>query len=216
MATPRLRPLPHPVHVALPRPPGPGPFGPHPLHPRPPVPRELDKFRRFREGAFRDALDPIIIEFASSLARPFAPDDYLAIVREVFRWVRDAIRYQADPGLVQDFSSAAEVLHRGRGNCVLKSKLAVAMLRALGLDADIVPVWDREGRLPHVYIRVRFPGSSRVEGNIDGWLYAEMTIRGAELGQDPRAIASNPETGKLPLSGGPEPAYLRPPGSVLD
>lgn len=165
---------------------------------------------RFRHGAFVDALDPVIIEIASTIARPFAPDDYLAIVREVFRWVRDAIRYQADPGLIQDFSPARAVLERGRGNCVLKSKLAVAMLRALGMDADIVPVWDAKGNLPHVYIRVRFPGSHLVEGNRQGWLYAEMTIRGAELGMNPAAIASNPQTGKLPLSGGPEPDYLKP------
>jgi len=164
--------------------------------------------------AFRDALDPIIVEFASRLARPFAPDDYLSIVREIFRWVRDGIRYQRDPGLREDFAPAMVVLQRGWDDCDGKIKLAVALMRALGIEADVVPVWGSEGELSHVQLRVRFPGSNRVEGNQDGFLYAEITIRGAELGQSPRAIASNPETGKLPLSGGPDPAYLRP--SPLD
>jgi transglutaminase-like putative cysteine protease len=210
------RPLPHPVRLAppapaqnLPR----GPLGPRAPRVRP-LPGEVQKWHRFREMAFRDALDPIIIEFASRLARPFAPDDYLAIVREIFRWVRDGIRYQADPGLVQDYASAREVLERGRGNCVLKTKLAIALMRALGMEADVVPVWGKGGELPHVQMRVRFPGSNRVDGNRDGWLYGEITIRGAELTQDPKAVASNPETGKLPLSGGPDPAYLKP--SPLD
>lgn len=167
--------------------------------------------------AFSDALDPIIVEFASRLARPFAPDDYLSIVREIFRWVRDGIRYQRDPGLHEDFASAMVVLQRGYDDCDGKIKLAVALMRALGIDADVVPVWGNEGELSHVQLRVRFPGSDRVEGNVDGWIYAEITIRGAELGQNPLAIASNPETGKLPLSGGPDPKFLRPPiGSPLN
>lgn len=178
-----------------------------PLQPRPPrvppIPSEWAKLQHLRQQAHRDAIDPYIVQFATKLARPFRADDHLGIVRSVFRWVRDGIRYQSDPDKVQDYADATAILARGWGNCVCKTKLVVALLRALGYDADFVPVWGQDGSMPHVYMRVRFPGSAKVAGSVDGWIYGEMTIRGAELTQDPHAIAPNPETGKLPLSGGP-------------
>lgn len=168
-----------------------------------PIRSEWEKLQNLRAQAHRDALDPFVVQLASKLAHPFRADDYLGIVRSVFRWVRDAIRYQSDPDKIQDYADATAIVARGWGNCVCKTKVAVAMLRALGFDADFVPVWGDDGSMPHVYLRVRFPGSAKVPGSVDGWLYGEMTIRGAELTQDPKAIARNPETGRLPLSGGP-------------
>lgn len=170
----------------------------------PPLPNEVRKLGVLRQGAFDDATDPKIVRFASELARPFPPDDYLSIAREIFRWVRDGIRYQRDPGLREEFESAGTVLERGWDDCDGKVRLAVAMLRALGIDADVNPKW-KDGYLTHVQLRVRFPGSHKIPGNVAGWLVGETTVRGAELTQDPRAIASNAETGKLPLSGGPSP-----------
>jgi transglutaminase-like putative cysteine protease len=168
----------------------------------PPRPTEIRKLIVLRGQAYDDALDPAIVEMASTLARPFAPDDYLAIAREIFRWVRDGIRYQRDPGLREEFASAGEVLKRGWDDCDGKVKLAVAMLRSVGMTADVHPVW-RGGNLTHVQLRVRWPGSTKVPGNVNGWIIGDETIKGAELTQNPRAVASNPDTGKLPLSGGP-------------
>jgi hypothetical protein len=50
---------------------------------------------------------------------------------------------------------------------------------------------------------VRFPGSQRHKGADPqtGWVVGELTVKGAELGQDPATIKKNPETGKFPLSG---------------
>ncbi len=174
----------------------------HVFRPAPPRPTEIWKLDDLRRGAYDDALEPYIVEFASKLAAPFAPDDYLAITREIFRWVRDGIRYQRDPGLHEEFATAAQVLRRGWDDCDGKVRLAVALLRALGIEADVNPKW-KGGYLTHVQLRVRFPGSHKVAGNVAGWIVGELTIRGAELTQDPRAIAARPETGKLPLSGGP-------------
>lgn len=166
-----------------------------------PKPLEIAKLAKLREGAFDDARDPEIVRFASALARPHAPDDYLAITREIFRWVRDGIRYQRDPGGLEEFESAGTILRRGWDDCDGKVKLAVALLRSLGIEADVEPVW-KNGNLSHVQLRVRWPGSQKVPGNRHGWILGELTIAGAELTQDPRSIAPNPETGRLPLSGG--------------
>lgn len=174
------------------------------VRPHLPRPLEIQKLGVLRDGAYDDAIDPVIVEFASRLAAPFAPDDYLAITREIFRFVRDGIRYQRDPGLREEFATAAQVLRRGWDDCDGKVRLAVALLRSLGIEADVNPKWSN-GYLSHVQLRVKFPGSQRVPGNVGGWIVGELTIRGAELTQDPRAIASNPDTGKLPLSGGPSP-----------
>ena len=180
------------------------PLGPHPRPKQAPA-RDLRKLERFQTGARQDAVDPRIVAFASRLARSHRPDDHLAIVRELFRWVRDGIRYQPDADRVQDYSDAETILERGWGNCVTKTRLLVALLRALGYEAEFVDRWkvgpDGKPWMNHVQVRVRFPGSSSILGNVGGWLYGDLTIRGAELAQDPREIASQADTGRLPWSG---------------
>ena len=180
-------------------------LGPRPRPPHVPT-RDLVKLERFQHGARQDAIDPRVVAFASRISRHHRPDDHLAIVRELFRFVRDGIRYQPDADRVQDYSDAITVLDRGWGNCVTKTRLLVAMLRALGYDAEFVDRWKDSPRGPwmnHVQVRVRFPGSNKVLGNVGGWIYGDLTIRGAELAQNPREIASDPDTGRLPWSGGP-------------
>jgi transglutaminase-like putative cysteine protease len=183
-----------------------GPLRPQ-APPKNPLPRDVDKLARFQRDSEHDSLDPRIIAFGSRLARAHAPDDYLGVAREIFRFVRDGIRYQPDADWVQDHSPAGTILDRGFGNCVCKTKLTVALLRAVGIEAEFVPVWEelRDGTgqwLKHVQLRLRFPGSSKIAGSVNGWIYGELTIKGAELTQNPLSIAPNPDTGKLPLSGG--------------
>jgi transglutaminase-like putative cysteine protease len=180
------------------------PLGPHP---RPPnaSPADVRKLHTFQAGARHDALDPQVQKLAVRLVRPHRPDDYLAAAREIFRWVRDAIKYTPDADHVQDYSDAMTVIDRGFGNCVTKTRVAVAMLRALGMEAEFSEVWKPSAVGPwlsHVQIRIRFPGSRNVQGNVGGWIYGDLTIKGAELGQDPFTIASREDTGQLPLSGG--------------
>ncbi|SRR6266545_2762709 len=164
-------------------------------------PLELAKLAKLRRQASADARDPEIVRFASALARPYRADDWLGISRTVYRWVRDGIRYQHDPDLQEEFAPSSEILSRGWDDCDGKAKLCVALLRALGLDAEVHPVW-RGPYLAHVQVRVRFPGSESIRGHVKGWLIGDLTIANAELGQSPFAIASNAQTGKLPLAGG--------------
>lgn len=174
-----------------------------------PRPEAVAKFNMLQSLAHRDAIDPVVVAFASKLAAPHAPDDWHGIAREIFAFVRDGIRYQHDPDRREELAPARLVLARGWDDCDGKARLAVALMRAVGLDAQIVPLW-RRGQLAHVSIRVRFPGSERAAGNVAGWLPGELTIRGAELGDNPRRIAPNPQTGKLPLSGGPDSGAIPP------
>lgn len=171
------------------------------FHDRTPKPLEIAKLRILQKGADDDATDPFIVEHATKLARAHKPDDYEAIANEIHRFVRDGIRYQRDPALKEEFESAGTVLRRGWDDCDGKSRLAVALALALGIEAEINPMW-RDGYLTHVQWRVRWPMSQRAKGaQADGWVVGELTVKGAELGQDPRTIAKNPETGKFPLSG---------------
>ena len=161
----------------------------------------MQKLEILKRQAKRDAVDPIVVRLASRIVRPFAPDEWWKMASEIFRWVRDAIKYQHDPDRTEEFQDAAAIIDRGWDDCDGKAKTAVAMMRALGLDAEIVPHW-RNGQLAHVSIRVRFPGSERHPSSVRGWLYGETTVRGAELGDNLKRIAPNPNTGKIPLSGG--------------
>jgi transglutaminase-like putative cysteine protease len=167
-----------------------------------PEPLELDKLEKFRKQAHDDATDPRIMAMAGRLARPHKPDEWRAIAREIFNFVRDGIRFQDDPNREQWMVPAPATLEQGWGNCVGKTILAVAMMRALGIEAEIWPVWTGNV-MSHVAVRLRFPGVRRQpDVSPDGWLYGELTIRRSDLGQDPFTVPRNPETGGLPLSGG--------------
>lgn len=182
------------------------------------TPRSEDivKWGKMRDIAREDALDATVVALASRLASPHPPDDWLGIAREIFRFVRDGIRYQHHHDRKQELNRVPAILARGYENCTGKTVTAVALLRSLGMDADVKPVWSPAGELSHVQLQVRWPGSARVAGaGPGGWITGELTIRGVELGDDPHATGTNPETEKLPLAGGPAPAYQRPP-SPLD
>lgn len=163
--------------------------------------RDVKKLGDFRRQSEHDATDPRVLELATRLARAHRPDDWIGIIREVHRFVRDGVRFQNDPNRRQWMVPAGETLETGWGNCVGKTILVVALLRALGLEAEVFPVWTGPAML-HVIYRVRYAGVRRTPGVApDGWLYGEQTIKGSEPGQDPFTIGINPDTGSLPLSG---------------
>lgn len=169
-----------------------------------PKPQEIQKLHTLRQMASHDALDPSVVRAAHNQIVPFKPDDWKSQAKEIHRFVRDGIRFQRDPDRKEEFAPSALVLERGWDDCDGKAKLAVAMMRSLGMEADIVPVWDDQGNLAHVQYAVRFPGSGSYPGaQRGGWLKGETTVSTAELGEDPFSVPINPETGRLPLSGGP-------------
>ncbi|HMG13331.1 MAG TPA: hypothetical protein VK571_09155 [Gemmatimonadaceae bacterium] len=168
------------------------------------------KLRFMRQNAHRAARRPNVVEVASRIVRPFRPDDYRAQASELHRFVRDGIRYQRDPDRREQLADPRASIWRGFGDCDDKAADAMALSNAVGLDADIWPVWKGD-MLAHVQWATRWPGSERLPQSRDGgevldgppgkgWLVSDPTIAGAELGVDPQFLPRNPETGKLPLS----------------
>ncbi|MBX3128402.1 MAG: transglutaminase family protein [Polyangiaceae bacterium] len=145
---------------------------------------------------------PELVDLAHRLAGHLRPDDYVGRATQIHRFVRDGIKYQRDPGQVEQLADPISVLQRGYDDCDGKVVLAVALMRALGLEAEPHGLWQGDV-LKHVQYRVRWPGSGDAPFELrapGGWVRGEVTIRGAELGQDPYSVPRDPETGRLPLA----------------
>ena len=171
---------------------------------------DLEKLAFMNAGAARDAKHPEISRVARALVANIRPDDWRGMASEIHRFVRDGIRYTHDPNRRELLMSAADTLARGADDCDGKARLAVALARAAGLEAVVWPKW-RGPVLAHVQWGVKWPGSERdprAQLPATGlglparreWIVGEVTIKGAELGDDPSRIATNPDTGKLPLA----------------
>lgn len=162
--------------------------------------RDVAKLARMRAGARLDSHHPKVRRTAVEITKGFRPDDWPGQARALHRWVRDHIRYVHDPDGVEELAPAPVVLERGFDDCDGKVRAVVAMAKALGMDAKIKPVWVGPA-LGHVQWQVRWPGSTQTNGADEaGYLVGDVTVKGAELGQDPRTVPRNPETGRYPLS----------------
>jgi len=94
--------------------------------------------------------------------------------RKVHKIVRDVIEYEDDPEQV--FRSSDVTLTLGVGNCVNTARLAVALARAVGLDARAVGVVPRDdGEITHACAQIAHDGA---------WHWAEATIA-ADYGEPP-------------------------------
>jgi transglutaminase-like putative cysteine protease len=137
-------------------------------------------------NASLDARHPAVRTFAARIGRAHDPNDQEGMVRDIFRFVRDAIRYVHDPRY-EEFSDTSVILDRGYGDCDDKARAFVALCRALGIEARIRPVFNHVGDFVHVQAEVRWRGSAKQPiAQPGGWVLAEVTIEGCELGQDPR------------------------------
>jgi transglutaminase-like putative cysteine protease len=129
-----------------------------------------------------DATDPKITDYADRFAKACGPNAPSCVATALHNVVRDGVRYVNGPGH-QRMYDAATTLARGYGNCVDKSRLFVALCRAVEVDARIVPVFNNASEFYHCQAQVRWPGSAldrRAEPG--GWLRAEMIIPGVALG----------------------------------
>lgn len=182
------------------------------------------KARYLDAGASLDAIDPRLRTLAVRLAGN-APTPRQAVER-LFLFVRDRVKYVRDPH-GEDFADSASVLSKGEDDCDGKSRLFVALCRALGIErpgwrveAQIQPVFKRvpgmgEPAFTHVQGRVRWYGSGSFPlADHNGWVLAELTLAGVPLGHGAEAAHRNAMTGRLDVSGvdaGAEPAPPGPP-----
>lgn len=91
-----------------------------------------------------------------------------------------SLRYRVDPPGTDDGANACAVLIQRVGDCKKKAILLGSMLALAGLEA--VLVWKEQPGAPldHVTVKVRLGGR---------WRWAESTVRGAQLGEDPYEAA---------------------------
>jgi hypothetical protein len=135
------------------------------------------------DAARHDAKDPAVLQWANAFLELPRPDREQAILR----FVQRCIRYERDPAWFDDqgnrhgielLDSSAVGLHRGFGDCDLKSRLFVALCLAVGVPAEIEPVFRGDNGFPHVRARVRAQGGS--------WETADPTIVNSTIGKLPR------------------------------
>lgn len=168
------------------------------------------KLAFMRTNVHHVARSPKLAELASRIVRPYRPDDWRQQATQLFRFVRDGVRYQRDPDKREQLADPRATLWRGYDDCDGKASALVALLNAIGIDADVWPVW-RGDQLVHVQAAVRWPGTEKLRNAhngdevIDGpeglgWLVSDPTIRGAEIGANPALLPRNPDTGRLPLA----------------
>ena len=163
-------------------------------------PGDVRKLNFMRAGSRRDARRRPIVELATRLVRSCRPDAWGCMAREIHLFCQNAIRYQHDPDLVERLEPAELTLELGVGDCDAKARLAVALARALGIEAKVWPIW-KGPTLAHVVAGYRWPGSRSFPGaRSDGWVIGDSTVKGAALGQSPLSVPLNRETGRLPLA----------------
>jgi transglutaminase-like putative cysteine protease len=171
---------------------------------------ERGKLAFMRRNVHRAAVMPSVVTLASRIVRPFRPDDWRGQVSELHRFVRDGVRYERDPDQREQLADPRASVVRGYGDCDDKASALCALGRALGIDCDIWPVW-KGTTLAHVQAAFRWPGSERLRQAHDGdevldgppgrgWLIADPTVRGAEVGANPLELPRNPDTGKPALA----------------
>lgn len=148
-----------------------------------------EKARWLDANASLDADLSYVRQVAGRFARAFNPNDHEALARSLHRFVRDGIRYVPDPG-EEEFADSETILKRGYDDCDGKSRLFVALCRAVGLEARIVPVFKpHPDRFVHVQAEVRWKGSQAVRGaEPGGWLLAELILKNCALGQAPDSL----------------------------
>ena len=117
------------------------------------------KARYMSKAARHDAEDPILLGWA----RQFLPLPRHQRAAAILRFAQRCIRYERDPAWydaqgnrhgIELLDSAATGLHRGYGDCDLKSRIFVALCLACGVAADIDPVFTGDTGFPHVRVRV--------------------------------------------------------------
>jgi transglutaminase-like putative cysteine protease len=159
------------------------------------------KARWLDAAASLDARHPGIRELAIRFQRTYGANDKRAVAKAIYEFAR-SIPYCYGPSH-QEFADSFTILNRPGGacdNCAGKSRIFVALCRAVELDAEIVPNFRRPDEFNHVQARVRWPGSEHdplaEEG---GWLRAELIVRGVPLGGGPE-LGERDAAGRLRLT----------------
>ena len=109
---------------------------------------------------------------------------------EALRWAQRRGYHPDTPGK-EEFQSLKWTIEHG-GDCEDLASLVVALMWRLGYDAEVVWITQTGQDLNHVTARVKLDG--------ENWYWADASIDGAILGEDPYKAAER--LGKLHVLGG--------------
>jgi hypothetical protein len=123
--------------------------------------------------AARDATHPRVRAVGQELRAAYPHASALAAA--VQRFVKVSVAFVRE--VRETFQHTLLTLHRRAGDCDDQARAVVAIALAAGLDARVVGVPNRDGKVGHVAPLV-FDGAR--------WLWAETTVD-AQLGEHPRA-----------------------------
>lgn len=141
-------------------------------------------------AASLDARNPGIRELAIRFQKSAGANNSALLATNLHRFCRDSISYCFGPSH-QEFADSWTILNRPGGacdNCAGKSRVFVALCRAVELDARIVPNFRQPDEFNHVQAQVRWDGSEKdPRAEEGGWLRAELIVKGVPLGSGPEA-----------------------------
>jgi transglutaminase-like putative cysteine protease len=156
------------------------------------APDQKRKLKSIQKLAKFDSTTPEVRELARKLwvvaeyATPNRPERTMihlatAIAKSAITYASDTVRTGGEDiaGYTRPWESPMLGLRRGTEDCDGKARLWVALLLAVGLEAEVRPVWRNEGNeqiLQHVFGEVKLDGQ---------WLQQELTLARSVLGEQP-------------------------------
>jgi len=148
----------------------------------------VEKANWLDAAASLDARHPEIRELAIRFMKARGANDPRGIATDIHAFVRDSISYCYGPSH-QEFADSATILNRPGGacdNCAGKSRMFVALCRAVEIEARIVPNFRNPNEFNHVQAQVRWEGSEgEPRAEPGGWLRVELIVKGVPLGAGP-------------------------------
>lgn len=113
--------------------------------------------------------DNFTVSTATGIIYTTPERDALSEVDALFSWVRDHVRYVADPYGVESLSSPAVTAARMTGDCDDQTTLLCALFESVGYPTRLVMAsYNRPGEYEHVYCQVFACGA---------WIDADPTER---------------------------------------
>lgn len=149
------------------------------IHPSTSVEQRLEIYRAM---AIDGAVSPEVQRFAARVADN-ARRSGGSLAAGALAAIQNEIGYEPDPPGPDRVFSPVEVLTLRRADCEDLSILLCSVLRALGVAWRIIWLDRSSTGYPQSHVTVEVD-----EGN--GWQYAEASIPGARLGEEPMAAAA--------------------------
>jgi transglutaminase-like putative cysteine protease len=115
-----------------------------------------ETLRKMAQYAKSWAVDRNIREAAENIVtQAGASDDYRMQAEAIHNWMRDNIKYLAQPVGFQQLKSPGDLLHDKIGVCTDIATLQAALLRSIGIDARFEAVsFAPSEELSHVFVQV--------------------------------------------------------------